>query len=372
MPSIVQMAAEELREALNDGTPGVAGLYAADLARHLLLFGRHSEADPAVRQALTLAKVPQSRAWARLAATLLAVRRGDLPQARLHVRRAQELMPDLEERPTLWAPPTLAEYLIAEGGPDQALEMLSRTMAVQVVDPRVADEMLVLAARAAADLADQARDHRDPEGVTRAQRSRDEIVELRQGLQPPPFARITTEDLVRPTLEALYNAESARCLGRPGTSALWQDAAHRCASAGLRWDEAIASYRWAHALMTEEARKTTIAVPLRSAYRLVSDLAAGPLRHEVEKLAKLARITLDEPHVSPVDDVPDAFSSLTSREREILGHLVAGRTYAEIATALFISEKTVSVHVSNLLRKTATSSRHEVAALASRLGYPAV
>ena len=59
---------------------------------------------------------------------------------------------------------------------------------------------------------------------------------------------------------------------------------------------------------------------------------------------------------------------LTEREREILGHLVAGRTYAEIAKALVISEKTVSVHVSNLLRKTGTSSRVEAAAWARRSG----
>ena len=53
----------------------------------------------------------------------------------------------------------------------------------------------------------------------------------------------------------------------------------------------------------------------------------------------------------------------------MLGHLVANRTYAEIATALFISEKTVSVHVSNLLRKTGCASRREVAALAGRVGW---
>ena len=52
----------------------------------------------------------------------------------------------------------------------------------------------------------------------------------------------------------------------------------------------------------------------------------------------------------------------------MLGHLVASRTYAEIASTLFISEKTVSAHVSNLLRKTGTSSSREVVALALRLG----
>ena len=58
---------------------------------------------------------------------------------------------------------------------------------------------------------------------------------------------------------------------------------------------------------------------------------------------------------------------LTPREQEVLGHLVAGRTYAEIARSLYISDKTVSAHVSNLLRKTGTASRHEVSALVLRL-----
>lgn len=58
---------------------------------------------------------------------------------------------------------------------------------------------------------------------------------------------------------------------------------------------------------------------------------------------------------------------LTAREHEILGYLVAGSTYAEIANTLVISEKTVSSHVSNLLRKTHTSSRVELAQLAHRV-----
>ena len=45
--------------------------------------------------------------------------------------------------------------------------------------------------------------------------------------------------------------------------------------------------------------------------------------------------------------VPAAFTGLTAREKEVLAHLVANRTNAEIAEARIISEKTVSVHVSN-------------------------
>ena len=55
---------------------------------------------------------------------------------------------------------------------------------------------------------------------------------------------------------------------------------------------------------------------------------------------------------------------LTPREREILRHLMAGRTYAEIAGALFLSEKTVSSHISNMLRKTGAANRVELAQFA--------
>ena len=96
---------------------------------------------------------------------------------------------------------------------------------------------------------------------------------------------------------------------------------------------------------------------------------AVPLRAMAEELAETARISLAAPRLPPADVVPAAFAGLTARETEVLAHLVANRTNAEIATALFISEKTVSVHVSNLLRKTDTGSRREVAALARRVGW---
>jgi DNA-binding NarL/FixJ family response regulator len=56
---------------------------------------------------------------------------------------------------------------------------------------------------------------------------------------------------------------------------------------------------------------------------------------------------------------------LTRRELDILDHVVAGRTYGEIARALVISEKTVSSHISNLLRKTGAANRRDLARLAS-------
>lgn len=60
--------------------------------------------------------------------------------------------------------------------------------------------------------------------------------------------------------------------------------------------------------------------------------------------------------------------TLTAREREILGHVADGRTNGEIAKLLFISAKTVSVHVSNILGKLGASGRTEAAAIARRTG----
>ena len=61
-------------------------------------------------------------------------------------------------------------------------------------------------------------------------------------------------------------------------------------------------------------------------------------------------------------------TALTEREQGVLAELVDGRTNRQIAAKLFISEKTASVHVSNILAKLGVHSRAEAAALARRAG----
>nr|WP_226900172.1 response regulator transcription factor [Nonomuraea phyllanthi] len=58
---------------------------------------------------------------------------------------------------------------------------------------------------------------------------------------------------------------------------------------------------------------------------------------------------------------------LTPRELEVLRLVTQGRTNRDIAGELFISAKTVSVHVSNILAKLGVTSRGEAAAAAHRL-----
>ena len=279
----------------------------------------------------------------------------------MHLERAEELIPTLAHRPGMEAPPILAEYLLARREPESALNLLSRTLADRFVDPRVVDEMLVWGARAAADLAETARDRHDTTNLGIAQVSLDELVTMRAKLPRPPFEQLVPEDMVQPALEALFRAETQRCTAQAAVSDAWRTATRRCEAAGMRWEQAIASWRWAQALLAEGANRSAIAAPLRSSHRFAAEASAASLLHNVEALATSCRIPLDEPAQPPRSETELApFNALTKREHEVLSHLVAGRTYAEIAEALFVSEKTVSVHVSNLLRKTGTSSRHEV------------
>ncbi len=59
---------------------------------------------------------------------------------------------------------------------------------------------------------------------------------------------------------------------------------------------------------------------------------------------------------------------LTQRELEIVSYIACGESNKEIAERLFISEKTVKNHVSNILRKMALEDRTQVAVYAYRQG----
>ncbi|HEX5148588.1 MAG TPA: response regulator transcription factor, partial [Candidatus Limnocylindrales bacterium] len=69
----------------------------------------------------------------------------------------------------------------------------------------------------------------------------------------------------------------------------------------------------------------------------------------------------------PTPDHGDTFG-LSGREREVLSLVAQGRTNREIGEHLFISQKTVGVHVGNILSKLSVSGRVEAAAVAIRLG----
>jgi DNA-binding NarL/FixJ family response regulator len=118
------------------------------------------------------------------------------------------------------------------------------------------------------------------------------------------------------------------------------------------------------------------------AQALAGRIGAGPIAAEAEALARRARLGRDRPVAIAADtqvaaagagSQPDELArfGLTEREREVLRLLAAGQSNPEIARALFISAKTASVHVSNILAKLGVSGRVEAAAVAHRLGVAA-
>ncbi|HET7049843.1 MAG TPA: AAA family ATPase [Solirubrobacteraceae bacterium] len=109
--------------------------------------------------------------------------------------------------------------------------------------------------------------------------------------------------------------------------------------------------------------------PLTEATRIAAEIGAGSLLTEAQALARRARLRVADvgPAAASAEPGLDSFG-LTEREREVLELVAAGRSIPQIAAELFISPKTASVHVSNIISKLNVTSRGEAAAVAHRLG----
>jgi DNA-binding CsgD family transcriptional regulator/tetratricopeptide (TPR) repeat protein len=100
---------------------------------------------------------------------------------------------------------------------------------------------------------------------------------------------------------------------------------------------------------------------LTTAREAARRLGAGPLLAELRTVSGSTDRRGREEHAG-------ASVALTAREQEILGLVAQGRSNGEIGRQLFISTKTVSVHVSNILAKLGAAGRTEAAAIARRQG----
>ncbi|MFE9682401.1 AAA family ATPase [Streptomyces sp. NPDC002701] len=138
------------------------------------------------------------------------------------------------------------------------------------------------------------------------------------------------------------------------------------------YDLARVRYRLAQSLLglagTEEGRARATEL-LRLTGAVADHLGARPLADAVSLLAQRARLTLTRaPGRTPAAPADPAEAlGLTSRERDVLRLVAAGRSNRQIAEELFISPKTASVHVSNILAKLGVSGRGEAAAVAHRM-----
>jgi DNA-binding CsgD family transcriptional regulator len=165
-----------------------------------------------------------------------------------------------------------------------------------------------------------------------------------------------------------------------GCRALVAPEAARAAAEPAEWAAAVASWRrlgepymLAYALMrdaeasAEAGDRGRAAAAAGEALVHLRALGAQPLLDELLAISRRARLAVEgTPAGDAAQDGPLAGYGLTDRELEVLRLVAEGRSNSQIGAELFITRKTASVHVSNILAKLGVSSRGEAAAVLNR------
>jgi len=146
--------------------------------------------------------------------------------------------------------------------------------------------------------------------------------------------------------------------------------------AGQEVDGADLIQAWTRAVQLFEERSEPYEVARSLAGLAQALLAAGTGTGEAADAIERARGIATELGAAPLlrriptgpVRGPSGPAELTRREQEVLGHLALGRSNGEIGRVLFISTKTVSVHVSRILAKLDVASRGEAVAAARARG----
>ena len=162
----------------------------------------------------------------------------------------------------------------------------------------------------------------------------------------------------------LAAAEAEREQGSD-TRATWRAAAGAWQAASQPYREAYARLREAGAAV-RTGRREQAARALAACQALAGPLPAAPILALARDLAQRARISPAAAPPAPPAEVAMPFG-LTGREAEVLALLVQGDSNRQIARALFISDRTVAVHVSRILDKLGVRNRTEAATVGARL-----
>ncbi|UYQ64576.1 helix-turn-helix transcriptional regulator [Streptomyces peucetius] len=334
-----------------------------NLAESCLSLGRWDEAEKAAAHALrvALSPLPSGRAAVLLAA--VALERGDIVKAADRLAQARRHFGTHDPMPKATLPShTIALRIAAAQGRvlDARLEL---EHAVASGFPPGTQRYAWPLLRSAAVL------EADTRGLPAAGRGRAEavrcILKAAKGL-------VTRVPLWR-AHELWVRAELRRVEGAD-TAADWAEAAAAWESLDRPYDLAGVRLRWAECLLRSagagsgDPDRRHAGELLRQARAVAGQLGARPLGEDVELLARRARLTLAE-NSDTVAEAPEAGPALglTRREQDVLRLVAAGHTNRRIAEQLYISPKTASVHVSNILAKMGVSGRGEAAALAHRL-----
>jgi len=340
---------------------GQAGLQRAlgSAARVLLVSvltvtGQWDDADAAAADALELGPPDPVAAALHAERAEIAIRRGERDLAHTQGALAAALSGDAAE-PGPWTLPVLkaqAEAALQEGHVEQARAVLARAVPVLHApgDPWIAWELLTTAAKA--------------EQLAQAQ-----ATVSSQPLDGSFAAQLTKAAAHLPADSPAMSAYAhwfAAELGGDEASPSWARLATEWDALGQPFHAAYARLRAAEAAVADNHHEVARAL-LEAAATSARRLSARPLLGEIRWLARHAKLKL-----AGEDDATDNAGDLhrlglTEREVEVLRHLADGRSNKQIGERLFISTKTVSAHVSNILAKLGVASRGEAAATAHRL-----
>jgi ATP/maltotriose-dependent transcriptional regulator MalT len=364
------VALDGLGEARRLGLARAFGPFlACNATEALVALGRWDQAEQVSRQALETTPSDAVSVHLLLARAALELGRGDLDAAQARLQAARRVLPapipEAQHAGPLFA--GLAELALWRGDPDQARQLVAEAVPVVEASLRHAAPLYALGLRVEADLAELARARHPgrpaPDDATAAA-----LLEwLAQAAAGPAAAGL-------PELaawHALGLAEQTR-QNSPSDPAAWAAAVAAWERLSQPYRIAYAGYRQAEALLATTGDRDAAAEVLRHAAEITGRLGARLLDGEVQALARRARLDLAPPVGASAPaagaPTPAAQLGLTPREAEVLALVAAGRSNRQIAQALFISPKTVGVHVSNILAKLGVAGRVEAATIAHRLG----
>ncbi|MER6747625.1 DNA-binding CsgD family transcriptional regulator/tetratricopeptide (TPR) repeat protein [Streptomyces sp. PvP037] len=372
LPSVLEGVgrSEEAAGLLRDGVDVTRRLGLLDsegwvwgnLAESLHSLGRWDEAARAAHHAQRSEHSAKPRAGGSMRLAYLAYDRGDMAEAARRLAEARTFFGTHDPMPQYALPMRWVAVGVAaaEGRlPDARAELLTALdTGLPPGTQRYGWPLLLAATTAEADaLGDPATDPGRPEVLERIRKA---AKTLAAGV---PVWR---------AYDLWLRAELLRAEGRSAPDE-WSAAVTAVEALERPYDLARVRFRLAEALLAsgagddERARATEL---LRLVTAVADHLGAAPLARSAASLAQRARLALipatREPAAACAD--PADALGLTSRERDVLRLVAAGHTNRRIAEELFISPKTASVHVSNILAKLGVSGRGEAAAVAHRVG----
>ena len=253
------------------------------------------------------------------------------------------------------------------GVPEEARHHMEDGL-VRIPDPFLiwrGGELFWRALWAEADLAARARGERDVEAERVARRNAETWLARAQHVASGPLDGVLPSPSLLVHL-TLCEAERSRLDERDRPDD-WQRAIDAVDGFGLRYQGAYARFRLVESLLRTGGDRARAAAELDSARATCASLGAAPLAAEIDLLGRRGRLIAESNSEDGEEGVAGDLG-LSPRELQVLRLVADGATNRQVAEQLYISPKTASVHVSNILAKLGVASRGEAAAVAHRMG----